>query len=384
MSPAQITAWDLDQATIDNLTDYFYYREIFDDEKMYRIFTRTINILRDKYKSMIRVESISFDPLVSKYFELESIITKDGIKHKVNEGKNTITHRLGDTTHTWGEYNIDDTIIDDGDDSSELEGRNGEKITDDGSFSKNAYGSKSENTHGSSSNSGSSSSTGNIHTSDTNHTTDQKTTITTGNDSEIDRNAVKAAPMNASGVTIGAKTGKLGGLDFSYASSYGQNDITKEDYEKVEGGGKTDVTSSGSSSNSTNGYSSNSGQTSGSLSGSDSKNESGSNDNTRIGSYTDWHLTQNGHYNETKEDAHNTDDHYTERSGANVDETQLDGQERNDSKENVVQHDRYAGRDGVLPQDAMAAATHYLMTYSTAFQWLCNKLELCFIGIYDI
>jgi len=45
---------------------------------------------------------------------------------------------------------------------------------------------------------------------------------------------------------------------------------------------------------------------------------------------------------------------------------------------------RYTGREGLTPQDAMMSATDYLTNYSIAFKWFVNKLDSCFIMLYDV
>lgn len=56
----------------------------------------------------------------------------------------------------------------------------------------------------------------------------------------------------------------------------------------------------------------------------------------------------------------------------------------NSSTQNSVNRNRYTGREGLTPQAAIMEACDYLMGYSGAFVWLCQKLEPCFMGIYDI
>lgn len=350
---------------------------------MYRIFSRTINILRDKYLNMVRVESISFDPLVSKYFEAEYITTKDGATQKRNTGNNTTYHRLGEQIQDYGETDTKLDLEGHEDSSREIEGTNTEKINEEGSNSKSGSSTRSEQSTSNNTVNGTSSSSTTGSTSDRTTTNTNRSGSTTGTESEIDHNAVKAAPMNASGVGIGAD-GKLEGLNFGFASSYGQNDVTKSNSENTTGAENSSVNGTGSSSSRTSGTSGSSGQTTGNVNGSDNRSESGSNSNERTGNYTNLSHQEDGKLYGSVEYDNESHNNFTIKSGVNTDESVLNGTVDGTSNENTLQRDRYAGRDGVLPQDAMAAATHYLMTYSTAFQWLCNKLESCFIGIYDI
>ena len=368
----QTEKWQLDQATVDMLIDYFYDREICDDDRMDRYFNRTLNICRDRYKNLLRVETIEFDPLVSKYFEAEYTTKRDGNTNRTKNVTGTIQHKLGEQNITVDNSTTTNRLDGEANSSSDFNRTNSEKITDEGSGSR----------HGNSSNTSYSNS---LTDSNNNiNTTDSNTSNTSGTDNQskstgnITRRADKAAPMNASGITIGKETGKLGGLDFEYASAYAQND--SDTTEKSTGNNVSNTTNSGTSNSIENGKT----NTTNNINGSSSDSESSTNNNTRTGTYGENSHDESGNnYNETNVEDMQGSKTYT-RSGINTDENV--GQETvfgNDTG-NELRRERYAGRDGILPQEAMQKATNYLMNYSTAFQWLCNKLEINFIGIYDI
>lgn len=60
----------LDEATQDNLVEYFYYRFCCDnDEKFIRYFKRNMNQYKRQYEQALRIETTDFDPMVSRYLE---------------------------------------------------------------------------------------------------------------------------------------------------------------------------------------------------------------------------------------------------------------------------------------------------------------------------
>lgn len=75
----------VDQATQDELTDQFYYRYVTDNDKFIRFFTRNLRRVADRYNNLVRIETIKFDPMVTRYFEEQDKIDKE------------ITHAKSDT-----------------------------------------------------------------------------------------------------------------------------------------------------------------------------------------------------------------------------------------------------------------------------------------------
>lgn len=354
------------------LIDYFYYREICDDVRMERYFNRTLNIVRDRYKNLLRVETIEFDPLVSKYFEAEYTTKRDGNTNRTKNISGTTQHKLGEQDITVDNTMTTNRLNGEANSSTDFNRSNSEKITDVGEGSR----------QGNSSNTGYSNSLTDSNNSV--NTTDYSSSNTSGTENQnkftgnITRRADKAAPMNASGVTIGEESGKLGGLNFEYASAYSQND--SDTNESTNGNNISNTTNSNTNNSAANGHS----NTTNNINGSSSQRENSTNNNTRTGTYGENSHDESGNnYNETNIEDMQGRKTYT-RTGTNTDENV--GRETifgNDTG-NELRRERYAGRDGVLPQDAMQKASNYLMNYSTAFQWLCNKLEINFIGIYDI
>ena len=356
------------------IEDRFFYREICDDDKMERFFQRTLDTVRDRYRQILRMETIKFDPMVNKYFEGE--YTTNGTDN--SEIRNSSdTMRLRQATN-W----LDNDHHDETDSSHEITKDHNEaqgSYQDDRDYSNQGHDEK----NGNNTISGRSSSQ---HSNQTyehviSHTDDD--TTTTGSSGEINHKAIKQAPMNASGVTTNGTAGvtdqsaiggALNNLDFSYATAYDANDKTGKTYNKnvedIDNQSTTNGTDGGSASESSS-------NTHVIHEGTD-RGDSG--EDHLAHSYEDYsdHEYEDKDHDETTGEYHNRGGDTVRDTNTNVSGTTRDGSTYQ------IKHDRYTGRDGVLPQDALKAAMNYLQNYSTAFEWLCNKLEINFIGIYDI
>ena len=350
------------------IKDRFHFREICDDDRMQLYWNRTLATIRDRYKAILRVETIKFDPLVSKYFEGEFTLNGTNnssmMKNNINSGivRRTVTEDedhedttdndlavIKDFTHTEGNYTDDIDVISTGNDT-----RTGNNTTTDIRR-------------------------GNTTSNNTNTTVNDSTETTTDDALTVDINhhAMKEAPMNASGVGIGTQgddKGKLINLDFDYASEYDMNDHTgtthTEGEDKIHGEStSTDVggTTNNETSNMTHVI-----------------NEGVDRSDT---TYTDgsreYEDDKDRQYNDER-DIHNIGNYHKSTVTSDQNTGSNSGSEETTGSNYQIKHDRYTGRDNVLPQDALKAAMNYLQNYSTAFEWLCNKLEINFIGVYDI
>lgn len=335
---------------------------------MVLFFQRTLDTVRDRYRQILRVETTKFDPLVSRYFEREYTVngTTSGTATKTGSvtGVNAKTIYDHDVYHDHTDNDLSIT-----NDHDQNEGW----ITDDNHTETEGH----EGTEGNNTVTGSNRSQSENHNHHTYHDfTDTNDTVD-GTNSNINHEALKQAPMNASGVqTIGSgdDRGKLTNLNFDYASMYKQDDNSGKNHAHTD----NDVTSDGWTQDDGN---------------------SGT-----AGSHTDTHIIhegtdKSGYVDEdNRRDYHDVTDHtydderditadgWKTKNGTVRDErTGLTSDQSVNSGSNYeISHDRYTGRDGVLPQDALKSAMNYLQNYSTAFEWLCNKLEINFIGIYDI
>lgn len=458
-------------------------------------FWRTLAKYRDRYKALVRVQSIEFDPLVNRYFEAE-LISKNVMNESEssNRNGNTITNNtsngsfigkdigtsvrtgneerniLVDTngnsidTHTGTETtnrvndlnrtitpNITETTkIDESNDETfkdyretkGFEGRYDEK-TIDGSYS-DTHESLTPTTE---KHSGTDTTNYNMHreTSVTN-----KGKQTTENDSiqtGVNRDAAKAAPMSAvnigrldgtegsGGTGIGTSDitdGLLEPLDFKYASQYGESNTIGKNIGKetisYDDFGKTETTKSldgdaesieygheiekshndkdtreyqnykEKTSSEGQEYLEKAGTITDTKKANNSVTKSGTEQTTEHGSSTDnvsSNLRDNKDYNESKNetgtitsnetgntsnDTTNTTNDQFNGNVTNID--QMNGSKQ--STNNVQNRNRYTGREGLTPQDAMRRAEEYLLGYSPAFQYIIDKLEINFILVYDI
>ena len=374
LTPAQIEAWDLDEATIQQIKNRFYYREICDDDKMELFFQRTLDTIRDRYRQILRIETIKFDPMVNKYFEGE--YTTNGTDN--SEIRNTAdTLRLKQGTN-W----IDNTHHDEDTDTLTVKKDHNEAngfYQDDRNYESEGHDEKEGNNQISGRSNSSHQNTTYDHT--VAHTDDS--TTTNGSSGEINHKAVKQAPMNASGVgtngTAGVQdqsliNGALTGLNFSYATAYDANDKTGRTYNFNDEDIDNETTTNGTDGGSASETSSN---THIIHEGTDRGDSGEDHLHHEYEDYSD-HEYEDEKHHENDGEYHNRGGDTVRDSNSSISGTTKDGSTYQ------IKHDRYTGRDGVLPQDALKAAMNYLQNYSTAFEWLCNKLEINFIGIYDI
>ena len=370
MTPAQKDAWDLDEATVQMIEDRFYYREICDDERMVRYFQRTLDTVRDRYRDILRIETIKFDPLVSRYFEGE--FTSNGSEDVQKTGRksgnaNTTVVHENDETH--GEHTDNDLSVTR--DEDHYEGSYQDDITHDSDGHDTRNGNNTV--------AGTTRSQHNVYTSSRTDSHSENDVTNDGTNDGISRGAIKQAPMNASGVSLNGKEvsemkGMLTGLDFSYASSYNQGDSSGKSHSHTD----DDTTSNSTITGSDNGTSQDITSNTHVINEGVSRHDEG--EDHQHHAYDDDHTH---FYNDARDI---TVDGSSHNEGSTV-TTQTNGGSTNEmsaASRYQVRHDRYTGRDNVLPQDALKAAMNYLQNYSNAFEWLCNKLEINFIGIYDI
>ena len=458
-------------------------------------FWRTLAKYRDRYKALIRVQSIEFDPLVNRYFEAElvsknvmnesessnrngntvtnnasngSFIGKDiGKSFRTdneernilfdNNGNSNDTHtgtetttRLNDLNRTITPNITEITKIDENNEESfkdyretkGFKGRYDEKTIDGSYYDKHESLTPTTEKHKG--------------TDTTNFNMNRETEIrnngsqTTENDSVqtgVNRNAAKAAPMSAvnierlnggegsGGTDIGTRDitdGLLGPLDFKYASQYGEsNKIGKKiDRQTIsyENYGTTEKTKSldgdaesidygheverehndkdtreyqnyrEKTSSEGEEYLDKSGTKIDTKKGNNTVTKSGTEQTRDITSGTDTvsrdlhdikdysetkHETGTIISNETSNTSNDTTHTTNDQFNGNVTNTdQMSGSKQ--STNNTQNRNRYTGREGLTPQDAMRRAEEYLLGYSPAFQYIIDKLEINFILVYDI
>lgn len=341
---------------------------------MERFFQRTLDTVRDRYRQILRMETIKFDPMVNKYFEGE--YTTNGTDNsEIRNTSDSVRFKQGTNWLDHDHHDEDTDTLEIKKDHNEANGfyednRNYENEGHDEKSGNNQISGRSSSQH-----------SNQTYEHVVSHTDD--ITNTNGSSGEINHKAIKQAPMNASGVTTNGTAGvqdqsaiggALNNLDFSYATAYDANDKTGKTYnhndEDIDNQSTTNGTDEGSASES-------------------SSNTHIIHEGTDRGDSGEDHLKHEyedySDHEYEDEKHHENDGNYHNRGGDAVRDTNtnVSGSTR-DGSTYQIKHDRYTGRDGVLPQDALKAAMNYLQNYSTAFEWLCNKLEINFIGIYDI
>ena len=303
------------------LTDYFRFREVCDDEKMSVFFWRDLNIYANRYKALVRVETIDFDPMVNRYFESEFV------SNHSNSGSEQGSVSMAGTSMSTEAGN------------SATSGTTEESASSTTTTNITGAENKSGNKYASNDNTTQSNTSGS-----TDHTESAQVETVT-------KSANKVAPMDAS--NAGGTSGKLANLDFTYASGYNQTDVASnssgESHDDTVG--ETYTTSNGvSSENSSENGSHSESQQSSTASGTNGESSSTTVTNNTVNGESSSEQTNAKLFNNTGSD---------------------------------VNRNRYTGREGLTPPQAMALASDYLMNYSTAFKWLCKNLEKNFISLYN-
>ena len=374
------------------VTNHFYYREICDDTKMELFFWRTLDKYRDRFLKLAGFQTVKFDPMVNKYLESEHDDTRTSTINRKNNSTDKLTGKHSDKQNSES-YSDNENIQHDNRiltaaGTTQGTSSNTENIAD------NTRNMESENTAGNRiiSNNSEGESSNIAYNNSMNKNTGTGTTTTDSLADTVAKQASKAAPMNASGLTNTlpgensdlAPTEHLGGLSFEYASAYQQADTlgkttsnvnnnstsednsasnsadqktytdTKEETEK-SGGERTKL-------NAIQNYNQKAGNTADERTDSKTENTAGQ---------TAGHST--GHDKNIADNTYNIDDTHN-----------IEGSESNESTSNGLIHLRYTGRDGLTPYEALRGAENYLRDLGPAIDYLIKKLETCFIGVYDI
>lgn len=361
---------DLPPGTAASIFDRFESREICDNDKFDRYFRRTITNYKGKFETLLMIEGIKFDPMVNRYLEAQQIhngtgsnrgVTYNDFSNKQGGSGNVTTDTTTKDLESYKGLHTGKSIL-------KAKGLNSsEEETNNSKLTTGSLESTGSNTH-----SGTVTTTGRS-AGETHNTSDSS------NDS-VTRNASKAAPMSASGVTsTAAGDGQapgphLANLDFSYASQYAQQDsagrdIGKNDENRSETHSESETTSERSS---------------------DTRKDTNTGRETDKGGRK---VQARDERDDNKTDTNRMDD--KRESDGSVHAFQLDQRAYTDEgtsrKEDTVttqtsdtSTNRITGREGLTPQEAKRQAEEYLRRFNPAIEWFLGVLETCFIGIYDI
>ena len=103
----------IDEATQQNLLDWFQFRQVCDDDRFGIYFHRLLRAAEWQYNQQLRLESVEWDPMVSDYMERQirtndsdsgnSKTTRSGTRNQTSESETTGTGKS--ETSTTGETN---------------------------------------------------------------------------------------------------------------------------------------------------------------------------------------------------------------------------------------------------------------------------------------
>lgn len=378
-------------------------------------FWRTLDEHRDRYLELARMQAIRIDPMVNKYVEALNVDTshrrdyevqeKDSQNQKFGIDKNTRKEEYGEK---FGDYNYKEhseqafangegtdrrfTV----DKSSDLRATQTKETSDDLAY-RYSDGART----GGYTDAGSGAST--EHTTGGSTEMSENTGHSKAVDDDVVKAAAKAAPMSA--VNIGKTTGDgentvsgshLGDLDWEFASSYEQRD-----------NGHINNTDRNDNSTTTGKTSSEKGQESSSKNVhneaiEDVMREASQTANDRERVTTDANMFNRGSdtggiaatTNAEQGSGNSLDISVRDHTGANTttdtlnrdmnDNTQTFGTTDLNRNEKRINKNVLTGRDSLTPQEGLSTAEDYYKNYKPAIYWLYEKLETCFMSVFDM
>lgn len=378
-------------------------------------FWRVLDKYRERFLSLAGIQDIDFDPMVNKYLEAENTYNGQtigsGTSIGTSKGRNygdtqTIASGNGNSSDTGtvtnaGEYSDNKTL----DERRETGGEDKRVLNMTDTETKSGTDTETK--------------TLNLEDKRTPDLTSDQTTNETNNNTQVVNNTVatdgrtsedsrtrqadKAAPMSAVNLAMTQGSGDaqlpgghLGDMDFTFASAYSQRDggaINKTDKTETTDGTTTD---NGGSYTVNNRH--DSGNETTTRTGTDTTaTEYGSQTTTTHGGSetTEYGKTETltGSDNETgNSSSTRTDDLSHEWNDKSTRQEQRDlyndvttsKNDKSQQNKTSTNRNRYTGREGLTPQEGLRTAEDYLRKYGPAIDFLISKLEICFIGIYDI
>lgn len=316
---------DIDEATVNSIFKWFKHRIVCDDFRFDDYFDRQLDLVLPRYNKLVRLENTEFDALVNIYRERQVTDTgsETGSESNSIEKDNTVS-RSGKTTTVRTPDLEDETVRTP--DLTEHGVRTPELTVED---------------------EGETSSAG--HTDNTSHTDGTTNSNNTNDVSSVSK-------QNPQSISYGSSVaGEIPALDWSYPSSQQQS------HSESTGGGSNSSDGTGSS-DSTQGGTNHNTQTT-----------TGTDTNTTTTTGTDTSTTTRKGTEQTIQDI--VDGTTTRGSDVGSKDTSL-------TKSNL-KREIFTGRDSLTPQDALREAMAYVKQ-SSAFAWLKEQLEVCFLSVYDI
>ena len=316
---------DIDEATVASIGKWFKYRIVCDDFRFDDFFDRQLDLVLPRYNKLIRLENTEFDALVNIYRERQ--VTDTGSESGTESNsieKEGIVSRSGQTTTVRTPDLEDETV-------------RTPNLTEQGVRTPNLTVTENGETSSSS------------NTDTTSHNEGETTSTGTNDTSSVSK-------QNPQSISYGASVaGQVPALDWSYPSSQQQTHGTNS------GGGTSESDGTGSTDTS----------------------QSGTSENTQTTTGTDTNVNTT-----TGTDTSTTTRTGTEQTVQNVaDGTTTTGSETGSKDSSLtksnLKREIFTGRDSLTPQDALREAMSYVKQ-SSAFAWLKEQLEVCFLSVYDI
>lgn len=321
----RISDGDIDEATVNSIFKWFKHRIVCDDFRFDDYFDRQLDLVLPRYNKLIRLENTEFDALVNVYRERQVTDTgSDGghITDTLTKGTKTV-HNSSDTTTRTPELDTTTTR------EPDLTVTN-TRLPNLTVENKNVTNSKNT-TQG--------------------HSNSHGFNETNGH------NGTKAvSKQNPQSISYGSSVaGEIPDLDWSYPSSQQQNysdNFSHTNNESHSGSSTTSEVHGGSTDNQTT---------------------KGSDKNTQV---------TNGEDVTTVEERGTDTTVKVVNEGTSHTGSDVNVKEINTSSSNL-KREIFTGRDNLTPQDALREAMSYVKQ-SSAFAWLKEQLEVCFLSVYDI
>lgn len=355
---------NLDEATIRALDDWFGYRLICDNEKFATFYRREINLNLWQYQQLLRLESVTFDPMVSSY--VERWVNRKGTSTDSRTGSETGDSSSTSNGTTNGTTNSTPGVTEK---RISTETRDTTQTTDNTSTETPNTTVKAT---------GSSSGTSNSNQT----ATDSKEGTDSGTSNKVHHGNNDSYSMELNGVLADSSSYGSSGA----SSMYGLPDELDYTYTDSQRGSQGKGISESTDTDTTSGTS----KVKGSSTTEDSTNSSTESDSTTITTGTNV-TTNGGTVKDTGTVTHEdtmsrtgTDKQVS--SGEHSDTTAATNKvDRTDSGESSFDHTdkEIATGRSQSPQEMLDRARTYFLKMN-AFDWLRKCLDICFMSVYDM
>ena len=353
---------------------------------MINFFWRTLSMYTPRYQALVRVESMDFDPMVNRYFEAQFVESGENTNSSQSNGTNTgsdITSRENIIAGNSKEYPKTSMRVSTEGETHSTGSNTSGPITETETYNSVRDAMVHSGTVTDAAN-GTANESGSLTRSE--NSSANSTSVSDG----IANAANKAAPMSASGLTYAnsgttlpsGKDGQhLNNPDLSFATEYSHTDSIN--------GTRTNSSGNGSTTEGTTGTKTTADTNVKTMANSDTNTKTGSISKTKAqvvdgnsADGTNESVTVTSYDTGSVIEKENTG---TDTESINVTHNGTASTSQTDSgTHSRTSTNRYTGREGLTPQEGMMSATDYLMNYSVAFKWLVNKLDSCFIMLYDV